>query len=1370
MSTTDYYLGLDMGTSSVGWAVTDQEYKLLRAKGKDLWGIREFEEAQTSIERRTHRISRRRRQRQQVRIGLVKSYFADAIQRVDPNFYLRLENSKYFLEDKDEKVREKNGIFADKDFTDKDYYEKYPTIFHLRKALLENQRDAFDVRLVYLAILNMFKHRGHFLNAGISDEGNGIAISDAYQEFVEMTNELFGIIFPEGMGDEIERILSDRNLSRRAKSEKLIKEFGLDQKMPGENRDIQKLQVSMLKCICGLSVSVKDIFTDIELEEKKEICFANASWEEKGQEVLEVIGEDNYALVESMKQIYDIGSLANILKGELYLSDARVEEYQKHHDDLKTLKQLYIKYKTKEEFDRMFRSEEEGYYSAYVNSYNSENVSKKAKRNGKPVRRNMKKKRTREELYNRIKADFKDINDPQVDYVKAEIERETFLPKQLTAGNGIIPNQVQKRELSVILKNAEVYLPFLSEKDESGLTVSERILRLFSFQIPYYIGPISAKSAESGGNGWVVRLEPGEVFPWNFEQKIDVKATAQKFIEKLVRSCTYLSEERVLPKAALLYEKYCVLNEINNIRISGEKISVALKQGIYKDLFCRKNKVTRKMITSYLVGNGVLEEESQLSGIDQNINNSLSSYRKFYSIFGEDLDRDDIKEMTEKIIYLCTVYGDARSMLKRSLSDEFGDRLSSDQIKKICGFRFKDWGSLSKEMLELRGCDKSTGEMISLIQAMWDTNCNFMELLHSDDFTFQESLKEKQTTAMKTLSDFQAEDLDELYFSAPVKRMIWQTILVIREIEKVMGCPPKRVFIEMTRTDEEKGDKGRKASREKELLELYKNIKDESRDWKTEITKANEDGSIRSKKLYLYYLQRGHCMYTDEPIDLHELMYGNQYDIDHIYPRHFVKDDNIRNNLVLVKKSSNAYKSDNYPLPAMRPQVYELWSTLLEQHMITEEKYRRLTGKNPFTEEQKAGFIARQMVETGQGTKGVADLLKQLLADRTTIVYSKGRNVSDFRKEYNLLKTRSLNDFHHAKDAYLNIVVGNAYYVKFTQDPLNYMRKLEKEKKTLEYHLGKMFDRDISRGDEVAWIAAKKDKQDQGTIVTVKKVMEKNTPLLTRMNFESHGKLTKETLYSAKEAMPDNYIPLKMKNVKMQDVTKYGGFTSVYGAYFFLVEHDEKGKKVRTLEQLPIYLRDEAEQHDEVILDYCIKKLGLKNPSIRLKKIKTQSLFEINGYRYHLRSKNGKQLVLRNAVSMCLNLEWSNYIHDIDKYIETGVLSESIKIEKNLELYEILLKKHLEGVFSKRLNPLGDKLLCGREKMKVLELDKQLVLLAEIIKLSQIGVATADLSLIGGSPTSGKLQYGKVNNANEFKLINQSVTGIYENTIDLLTV
>lgn len=35
----EYYVGIDMGTSSVGWAVTDTNYNLLKKRGKDLWGM-----------------------------------------------------------------------------------------------------------------------------------------------------------------------------------------------------------------------------------------------------------------------------------------------------------------------------------------------------------------------------------------------------------------------------------------------------------------------------------------------------------------------------------------------------------------------------------------------------------------------------------------------------------------------------------------------------------------------------------------------------------------------------------------------------------------------------------------------------------------------------------------------------------------------------------------------------------------------------------------------------------------------------------------------------------------------------------------------------------------------------------------------------------------------------------------------------------------------------------------------------------------------------------------------------------------------------------------------------------------------------------
>lgn len=40
-----WYLGLDIGTSSVGWAVTDEHYNIPRLRGQRAWGVRLFEEA-----------------------------------------------------------------------------------------------------------------------------------------------------------------------------------------------------------------------------------------------------------------------------------------------------------------------------------------------------------------------------------------------------------------------------------------------------------------------------------------------------------------------------------------------------------------------------------------------------------------------------------------------------------------------------------------------------------------------------------------------------------------------------------------------------------------------------------------------------------------------------------------------------------------------------------------------------------------------------------------------------------------------------------------------------------------------------------------------------------------------------------------------------------------------------------------------------------------------------------------------------------------------------------------------------------------------------------------------------------------------------
>ena len=1291
-------------------------------------------------------------------MGLLKSYFSEEIAKIDTDFFIRLENSKYFLEDKDERLRTKNGIFDDENYKDADYYKQYPTIFHLRKALLDldNTGEKFDVRLVYLALANMFKHRGHFLLNADGDALNTKQVEVVYHEILDRLENDYELRIEHKPIQQVIDIIGNTDDGRKKKHEELLKIFGVVKKDKRANE--------LLKCLCGLSVNAKLIF-DENTEEKVPLCFHDFSYTDKISELMEQLTEDEYALIEQLKSIYDYAVLSGTLKGHDYLSCARVELYEKHKKDLKLLKDLYRKYKAKEEYNRMFRSNADGTYSAYVNSLNSDDAIFRSDEvvEGSKYRRNMKGRKS-DDIYSTIKKAFKDnIEDKDVSYILEQTEKEQFLPKQLTGANGVIPNQVHKKEMERILNNAEDYLPFLKENDESGLTVSERIIQLFTFQIPYYVGPLGKNSK----TGWIVRKEEGAVLPWNINDKVDMSATSEAFIGNLIRTCTYIQGEKVMPKASLAYERYCVLNEINNLCIDGERIDTKLKQQIYKDCFMKGKRVTKKQLCSYLIAQNTIRSEEQVTGIDKMINNSLSSYGKMYAIFGERLKEDAIGSAAEEIIYWGTIFGDSKKMLKQRLKKYVEEGIiDENQLKRILGYKFKDWGRFSKALLTLSGCDKSTGEIISLGQAMWEYSLNFMELINSEEFTFKEELEKHTKVAMKSLSEFSYEDLEDSYFSVPVKRMIWQTLLVVREIEQVIGYAPKRIFVEMTRTDEEKGDKGRKESRGNQLLELYKSIKNtESHNWKEEIAAADKDGKLRSKKLFLYYMQMGRDMYTGEEIDLDRLYDDNLYDIDHIYPRHYVKDDSIMNNLVLVNRRANQdIKKDLYPIPEKikaTPKVRELWNALHKQKLITDEKYARLTSNTTFSEKQLGDFIARQLVETGQGTKGVADLLEQLFKD-TVVVYARASNVSDFRRDNGFLKSRLVNDFHHAQDAYLNIVVGNVYYTKFTKNPWNFIRKdYEKDEEKNHYNLARMFDWNVVRGSETAWIAERKG--EKGTIATVRNMMQKNTPLLTRMNFEQHGSIANATLYSAKKAKSENYLPLKTADERMSDVKKYGGYTSMSIAYYFIVHHKEGKKENVTIEALPLYCKDKVEGEANGLEKYCEEVLDYGEVNIIRRKLKIQSLLEFYGYQVHLSGKTGNQLILRNAMSLCLSEKWVTYIKKLEKAVNMQILEKVITFEENLKLYNILTDKHVSTVYSKRPNAYGQKLLAGREKFAALELKQQCEALLQILQLTKIGSTEANLTLIGESEHSGKILISKNLKASDGPaIISQSVTGLYE--------
>ena len=258
----DYFLGLDMGTGSLGWAVTNDRYEVQRKHGKDLWGVRLFESASTAEERRMFRTARRRLDRRNWRIQVLQELFSEEISKIDPGFYLRMKESKYYPEDK----RGLDGncpdlpyaLFVDHNYTDKNYHKEFPTIYHLRKYLMETENIP-DIRLVYLAIHHMMKHRGHFLLAG----DNISQIKEFKGTFLQLTNNLkaeeldWELEIEEDDIKYVETVLKNKELTKTAKKTTLIKTLQAK----------KTCEKAILTLLSGGTVKLSDIFGNEELNE-----------------------------------------------------------------------------------------------------------------------------------------------------------------------------------------------------------------------------------------------------------------------------------------------------------------------------------------------------------------------------------------------------------------------------------------------------------------------------------------------------------------------------------------------------------------------------------------------------------------------------------------------------------------------------------------------------------------------------------------------------------------------------------------------------------------------------------------------------------------------------------------------------------------------------------------------------------------------------------------------------------------------------------------------------------------------------------------------------------------------------------------------
>ena len=1369
------FIGLDMGTTSVGWAATDENYEVIKKNGKALWGIRLFDEAQTAEDRRMHRIARRRIERRSRRIDLLQELFAQEICKKDPGFYERLNESGLYEEDKS--VHQRNSRFNDVDFNDKAYYKKYPTIYHLRHALM-TENHPFDARLVYLAIHHILKHRGHFLfeNFQIDEKGTS-GFDESFAAFGSALERIKGCSPDVRKADSMKDILKDKKLGVTEKAASLLQCLG-----QGKEKDFK----AMMTLAAGGTASLSNIFNDEKLKdfEKNKVNFSSAQFEENEPDIMAELG-DRYDLIAALHGLYNWSLLAELMGEHRYISEAKIAVYDKHKADLKVLKRV-LKQSPKA-YAKIFRepgSNANKNYGAYVG------VCKvKGKKEAKEALEKFE-KCSYEEFTKTLKPFLKEMPDNNdKDYISRELNMGIFLPKSVSKENGVIPYQLHLQELKIILSKAEAYLPFLKVKDQYG-TVSDKIISLFTFRIPYYVGPIN----EHAGSCWVVKKDKqGKVYPWNFTEKIDIEKSAEGFIRNLTNKCTYLIGEDVLPKNSLLYSEFTVLNELNNVRIGEtmQKLPLRLKEKVMDNLFSCHKHVSRTKFIKYLVSEGIDKKEAEsISGLDGDFKSSLSSLIDMKHILGNDFSREDAEKMNQDI----TIFGGDKKMLKKRLHREFS-YLTPEQLTSLTRLSYDGWGRLSRELLvnllpaEGDSCevlvDHTSGEVLNIISAMRQTSYNLMELLGSR-FGYGQAIEERNRKE-EGQGRITYKDVEDLYISPAVRRPLWQALKIVREIVKITGKEPSKIFIEMAR---ENGEKGRRTiSRKARLQALYKKCRDDTRDWAKELEGKSEE-DFRSDRLYLYYTQMGRSMYTGKPIDINRLFDRNVYDIDHIYPQSLTGDDSL-DNRVLVEKTVNAKKGDTYPLSSaldgcyisgqqiriqdIQKEMRPFWHMLLEKELISKEKYNRLSRTIPLSDAEKAAFIGRQLVETRQSTKACAELLSKAYP-QTRIVYTKAGNASRFRQYGGFIKVRDMNDYHHAKDAYLNIVVGNVFDTRFTANPLHFLKG---NHPVYSLNTEALYGHKVSRNGVDAWIPAEKDEKGQvidgheGTMGTVRKWMRKNNILFTRMPLEGKGGLFDQNIMKK----GNGQVPLKGDS-PISDIEKYGGYNKASIAYMMLVQAEEKGKPVYLLESIPNYVKNKLTS-DKERQEYCVRTWTAqgnkyRHPQILIPKVRIQSLFEIDGFKAHISGKTDDRFVMRNAQELCMDNALAGVLKNILKFIhrktvqKDAVITEydGVSDDNTLALYDFFVDKLSSSIYGKKFATQADFLRQSKDKFMNLPLEERCEVLGSILHLFQCNAVLSDFHLLGGSRQAGRIYLNKKIKAQDHVyLIEQSVTGFFEKRI-----
>ena len=543
---------------------------------------------------------------------------------------------------------------------------------------------------------------------------------------------------------------------------------------------------------------------------------------------------------------------------------------------------------------------------------------------------------------------------------------------------------------------------------------------------------------------------------WEFDpetQEYTKKDEENKTLwDKTIGKCSiYPNENRSIKKSGSA-ELFNFLNDLQNTRkISDKSWRISQEE---------KEKVLNKVLNIVLKEKPTLTEIAKALNINEDdiiwprknakneeVFEELNNIRTYYlevnpSDFKPWLDPKQLDEVNTLV------------ELKRKIrnSDKLQEeieklipKLSSDKIKEIID---KIKGSSSSHSFSIKALNKFIIDLFKDEQGMEQ-----MQL--SMRMPEKQNSNEDSCINVGKYIKLNKDKFWNLPISPSSKRAISQTFKVFNKLIKFLEKEYEidTVTIEMAR------EHNSKETREtiKKLQDINKKRKDEVDEWiKEDTVEENTRENIKDSvwyKLYLCRIQDKRDIYTQEPIDIKDLInHPENYNIDHIIPYSISYNDSSANK-VLTTSSNNKDKDNQTP--------YQWFSQKGELDLYTElkgwwkdlfkdqkKKYSNLIYEGDPAEDYNE-FASRALNDTRTSTKFVADCFKEYFNKKHNeansdkhVLYINGLITNYLRKNtsrYFGEKNRDLYR-HHADDAFL------LAYISTNPKMLKVFRFLEKIK------------------------------------------------------------------------------------------------------------------------------------------------------------------------------------------------------------------------------------------------------------------------------------------------------------------------------------